>query len=102
MRIENAKDGPHEGEVREEQFVQDEERSLNGALNSVNVWKLLVAGDYESAMNKFAGLRGPVDAFFDKVTVNAELSQIRLNRLRLLAKLRDTMHQVAEFAKIEG
>ena len=102
LRIENAKDGPHEGEVREEQFVQDEERSLNGALNSVNVWKLLVAGDYESAMNKFAGLRGPVDAFFDKVTVNAELSQIRLNRLRLLAKLRDTMHQVAEFAKIEG
>ncbi len=104
LRIENAKDGPHEGEVGAEQFVEDEEHSLNNALRQVAAESLskFAAGDYESAMSGFAGLRGPVDAFFDKVTVNAELSQIRLNRLRLLAKLRDTTHQIAEFAKIEG
>jgi glycyl-tRNA synthetase beta chain len=104
LRIENAKDGPHEGEVEEGAFTQDEERRLNNALRQVEADSLskFAAGDYESAMSGFAGLRGPVDAFFDQVTVNAEVSQIRLNRLRLLAKLRDTMHQVAEFAKIEG
>ena len=104
LRIENAKDGPHEGEVSKDQFAQDEEHSLNDALHRVEADSLskFVSGDYEFAMSGFAGLRGPVDAFFDKVTVNAELSQIRLNRLRLLAKLRDTMHQVAEFAKLEG
>jgi glycyl-tRNA synthetase beta chain len=104
LRIENAKDGPHEGEVSEGQFMQNEEHRLDNALHQVEAESLkkFASGDYEFAMSGFAGLRGPVDAFFDKVTVNAEVSQIRLNRLRLLAKLRDTMHQVAEFAKIEG
>jgi glycyl-tRNA synthetase beta chain len=104
LRIETAKDGPHDGAVSEEQFVQDEEHRLNNALRQAEADSLskFAGGNYESAMSGFAGLRGPVDAFFDKVTVNAEQSQIRLNRLRLLAKLRDTMHRVAEFAKIEG
>ncbi|HEY1855709.1 glycine--tRNA ligase subunit beta [Acidocella sp.] len=104
LRIENGKDGPHEGEVQEDAFTQDEEHRLNSALRQVQGDSLskFAAGDYEAAMREFAGLRGPVDAFFEQVTVNAELSKIRLNRLRLLAKLRDTMHQVAEFAKIEG
>jgi glycyl-tRNA synthetase beta chain len=104
LRIENAKDGPHEGEVSEGQFAQDEEHRLDNALREVEADSLskFAAGNYEAAMSEFAGLRGPVDAFFDNVTVNAEQSQIRLNRLRLLAKLRNTMHQVAEFAKIEG
>jgi glycyl-tRNA synthetase beta chain len=104
LRIENAKDGPHDGEVSEGQFVQDEERRLDHVLREVEADSLrqFAAGNYEAGMSGFAGLRGPVDAFFDAVTVNAEQSQIRLNRLRLLAKLRDTMHRVAEFAKIEG
>jgi glycyl-tRNA synthetase beta chain len=104
LRIENGKDGPHEGKVEESAFTQDEERRLDRALARVEADSLsrFAAGDYESAMSGFAGLRAPVDAFFEQVTVNAEASKIRLNRLRLLAKLRDTMHQVAEFAKIEG
>jgi glycyl-tRNA synthetase beta chain len=104
LRIETAKDGPHDGEVSEGQFMQDEEHSLDQALREVEADSLskFAAGNYEAAMSEFAGLRGPVDAFFGNVTVNAEQSQIRLNRLRLLAKLRNKMHQVAEFAKIEG
>jgi glycyl-tRNA synthetase beta chain len=49
-----------------------------------------------------AGLRAPVDAFFDKVKVNADDKKIRANRLNLLAALRATLHQVADFSKIEG
>ena len=50
-------------------------------------------------MAGLAKLRAPVDAFFEKVTVNDPEPEIRLNRLRLLAQLRDTMHQIADFRK---
>jgi glycyl-tRNA synthetase beta chain len=49
-----------------------------------------------------ARLRAPVDAFFEKVTVNAPEPELRRNRLRLLARLRDTMNRVADFSRIEG
>ena len=59
-------------------------------------------GKFSEAMAGLAKLRAPVDAFFEKVTVNDPEPKIRLNRLRLLAALRDTMHQIADFSKIEG
>lgn len=49
-----------------------------------------------------AGLRAPVDAFFDKVKVNADDAKVRENRLRLLSALRASLHSVADFSKIEG
>jgi glycyl-tRNA synthetase beta chain len=48
-----------------------------------------------------AGLRPLVDAFFDKVTVNADDPKLRENRLKLLGRIQATMDQVAVFAKIE-
>jgi glycyl-tRNA synthetase beta chain len=49
-----------------------------------------------------AKLRGPLDAFFEKVTVNAPDAKIRRNRLRLLNQVRTTMDRVADFSRIEG
>ena len=49
-----------------------------------------------------AKLRGPVDAFFDKVTVNADNAMLRRNRLRLLARIRSDAHVVADLGRIEG
>jgi glycyl-tRNA synthetase beta chain len=49
-----------------------------------------------------ARLRVPVDAFFEKVTVNATEPKVRENRLLLLSRLRAALHEVADFAKIEG
>ena len=46
-------------------------------------------------------LRGPIDAFFDKVTVN-DPDPARARRLNLLARFRDAVHRVADFSKIEG
>ena len=54
------------------------------------------------AMGALARLRGPVDAFFDDVTVNADDAALRRNRLRLLAQITATLEQVADFSKIEG
>ena len=54
------------------------------------------------AMAALAKLRGPVDDFFDRVTVNAEDESQRVNRLRLLARIRTTLNTVADFSKIEA
>jgi glycyl-tRNA synthetase beta chain len=54
------------------------------------------------AMGVMARLRKPVDAFFDKVTVNDKDPALRANRLKLLSHLRATLHLVADFSKIEG
>ncbi len=57
---------------------------------------------FVEAMSVMAGLRKPVDAFFDKVTVNDKDAALRRNRLLLLSRLRATLHLVADFSKIEG
>ena len=58
--------------------------------------------DFTGAMAALASLRAPIDAFFDKVTVNDPDGATRARRLNLLARFRDAVHQVADFSKIEG
>jgi glycyl-tRNA synthetase beta chain len=58
--------------------------------------------DFTGAMEALSTLRGPIDAFFDKVTVNDPDPAIRARRLNLLARFRDAVHTVADFSKIEG
>ena len=53
-------------------------------------------------MAQLAGLRVPIDSFFDKVTVNCEDRKLRVNRLGLLSQIRDTMNRIADFSQIEG
>jgi len=84
---------------------QAEEKSVASALDEVAraVKPALAAEDFAGAMAAFAGLRGPIDALFDKVTVNVtDRPEIRLNRLKLLNQIRATMDTVADFSKIEG
>jgi glycyl-tRNA synthetase beta chain len=58
--------------------------------------------EFGAAMKALAGLRAPVDAFFDAVLVNAEDANLRRNRLLLQSRLREALSQVADFSKIEG
>ncbi|WP_313535611.1 glycine--tRNA ligase subunit beta [Sphingomonas sp.] len=60
------------------------------------------AEKFEDAMAALAILRAPIDAFFDQVTVNDGDPVKRAARLGLLARMRDAVHKVADFAKIEG
>ena len=53
-------------------------------------------------MAELATLRGPIDAFFEQVTVNDAQDQKRSYRLSLLAAFRDAVHGVADFSRIEG
>lgn len=63
---------------------------------------LLGREDFEGAMKLLATLRAPVDAFFEQTTVNDPDPETRVRRLGLLAAIRDLMHRVADFSKIEG
>jgi glycyl-tRNA synthetase beta chain len=58
------------------------------------------AGDYTGSLQTLAALRGPVDAFFDDVMVNAEETDLRLNRLGLLATLHQAMNRVADLSRL--
>ncbi|PZO66655.1 MAG: glycine--tRNA ligase subunit beta, partial [Pelagerythrobacter marensis] len=60
------------------------------------------AEDFAAAMAALASLRAPIDRFFDSVTVNDPDPAKRAARLALLARLRDAVHQVADFSRIEG
>ncbi|WP_455426411.1 glycine--tRNA ligase subunit beta [Dryocola sp. LX212] len=58
-------------------------------------------GRYQEALEELANLREPVDEFFDKVMVNAEDKDLRINRLTLLSKLRELFLQVADISLLQ-
>ncbi len=58
--------------------------------------------NFAGAMRALSELRAPVDAFFDKILVNAEDARIRENRLKLLSEIRAATATVADFSKIAG
>ncbi|HEY4985393.1 MAG TPA: glycine--tRNA ligase subunit beta [Bradyrhizobium sp.] len=105
LRAEEKKDGkPFIGEVSESHLAEPQEKALYTTLSHAQseITPALEREDFAGAMRVMAGLRAPVDAFFDKVKVNADDPVIRNNRLNLLAALRQTLLQVADFSKIEG
>ena len=81
-----------------------EEEALIKALDAAEprAATALDSEDFEGAMAALSGLRAPIDAFFDKVTVNDSDPAKRAYRLYLLARMRDAVHKVADFSKIEG
>ncbi len=104
LRIEDKRDGPHAGPLDPALLVQAEEQALAAALDAAEpaVETDIAAERFADAMAALAALRPPLDAFFDKVTVNAPDPALRLNRLRLLARVTDAMGRAADFSQIEG
>ncbi|MEP2830049.1 glycine--tRNA ligase subunit beta [Parvibaculum sp.] len=106
LRIEEKKDG--EGAFNaapdEKLFVEPEEKALAAAIETAakDARAAVAKEDFGAAMSALAKLRAPVDAFFDKVTVNADDADVRANRLKLLAQIRAGLHEVADFSKVEG
>ena len=103
LRIEDKKDGPHTGAPDQDLCREPAETALNHALDALHgVDALLAHEDFSAAMTAMATIRAPLDAFFEKVTVNAPESDLRRNRLQLLHRVRATMDRVADFSRIEG
>jgi len=105
LKAEENKDGVNfDGDIVLDQLTMEEEKTLFATLNDVTVKTsdALKREEFEIAMTALAGLRTPIDAFFDKVTVNSDNKSERESRLQLLSHIRTTMNSVVEFSKIEG
>src|SRR4051812_10615221 len=104
LRIEEKKDNAtYTGAPDAGLLTQPEEKELaraNGVAKA-EADAAVAKEDFASAMTAMSKLRPHVDAFFDKVTVNAEDGKLRANRLRLLNEIREATRTVADFSKIE-
>ena len=85
-------------------FREDAERELFRAFDAVaSTAREKIGGkDYLAALTEIAGLKGPVDAFFDGVMVMAEDEQVRNNRLALLTGIARLFGGIADFSKISA
>lgn len=105
LRIEEKKDGKsYSGAPDAKKLEAPEEKSLAAAIATANkdASAAVTKEDFAAAMTAMAKLRPFVDAFFEKVTVNADDKVVRENRLMLLNEVREATRAVADFSKIEG
>jgi glycyl-tRNA synthetase beta chain len=81
---------------------EDAEQALHDAMGKLlpESTAQFQAGDYTASLQTLAALRGPVDAFFDDVMVNAEEMDLRLNRQGLLKSLHVAMNRVADLSRL--
>jgi glycyl-tRNA synthetase beta chain len=105
LRIEEKKDGrAYSGVPDAARYVQTEERELAAGIEVARreAAQAVAREDFEAAMRAIAQIRPHVDAFFDKVTVNVDMVDLRENRLKLLDQIREATKAVADFSRIEG
>jgi glycyl-tRNA synthetase beta chain len=78
------------------------ENELFAALQAarVKVAPLISKRAYTDALQQLAGLRKPVDAFFDDVMVMTDDEALRKNRLALLSELRSLFLDVADISRL--
>ncbi len=105
VRIESKKDKRSYDDAVDRKLLREtDEKTLASALAGATerVDPLLADEDFSGAMAALAGLRSPIDDFFDHVTVNVDDPALRANRLALLSEITATMNRIADFSRIEG
>ena len=105
LAIEEKKDGrAYEAAPDPARLAEPEEQALAQSLDAAraDASAAVAREDFSGAMRALSTLRAPVDAFFEKVTVNAPDPALRANRLALLNALRAATREVADFSRIEG
>lgn len=90
------------GTVNPSQLREPAEISLHQALSKIapKANAAFEKQDYTASLQMLAALKTPIDAFFDKVMVNADDVALRNNRLALLLQLQQTMNRVADLSKL--
>ena len=105
LKAEEKKDGaPVSGKPDAGYFYEPAEIELSDAIERAraDAASAIEAEDFETAMEALSKLRAPVDKFFEDILVNADDAVLRMNRLQLLAEIRDATHVVADFSKVAG
>ncbi len=80
-----------------------EKQLLQAALQSADdIQPLLAQRNYQATLNRLAGLRNDVDAFFDHVMVMTDDLDLRANRLALLNLLSEQFLTCADISKLQS
>ena len=100
-RANNLRDASLGTEV-DEGLINEVEHALFCAVVQAEgrVARALEADDYQAALSELAGLRNPVDMFFERIMVMDEDQKLRENRLRLLNRFVGVFQGVADFGKM--
>ena len=99
------KDGVEYSFGADVKYAENEaEKVLFAALDSADktIQPAMATQNFATAMAAMATLRGPIDAFFEAVKINADSALVRRNRLNLLSRIRTTCLSVADLTKVEG
>lgn len=83
-------------------FAEPQEKDLWSAFGDVSdaMRGALAVADYEAFYRQATRLKGPVDAFLDKVLVMAEDPEVRRNRLALLAAVGGLLSAPADLGRL--
>jgi len=92
------------GKVDSGLFKENAEKTLFTALEAISdeVENFYANNEYEKALHKLAGLRQPVDTFFDDVMVMDKDEKLKANRLALLSRIDSLFMQVADFSRLQS
>ena len=95
-------EGEVSGAVDTALLKEDAEKALYAALQTVapQANAAFEQGDYTASLRALAALKGPVDAFFDGVMVNADDAALKANRLALLQQLHQAMNRGADLSRL--
>ena len=82
--------------------IRDRFNDIEHALHSALIGLPDSDAGFVAQLAALGDLRVPIDSFFDGIVVNDDDPAVRLNRLGLLAMIREKMQRLADFTKIEG
>lgn len=89
-------------EVNPDLLAADSEKELYERVRQVegDIAAEVKRGDYTRALELIAGLREPVDRFFDSVMVMDKDEALKNNRLALLTRIAELFRGIADFSRI--
>ncbi len=99
LRKENAKIATLQNNLLSDKAEQELAEALSAI--GTELEPMFAARDYQNALTRLAGLKGPVDKFFDEVMVNVDDQAVRQNRLSLLGNLRKLFLRVADLSVLQ-
>lgn len=88
-------------QVNKSLLQEDAEKALAATIATVEA-ELATIENYQERLTRLAALRDDVDAFFDKVMVNADDAAVKANRLALLKKLETMFGSVADISLLQN
>ena len=89
--------GKIKGKVNEKYFTSEDETALYNIItqNADEIISLANSRDYNSALAQLNIFEQPLNNYLDNVTINADDANVRANRYKILASVRDIFEAVA-------